>query len=194
VSKMQALFFFLVIISVAFAPYQNRDCVNREGKTIPCHVQYSALRFTGPLLRATIKNHHHTAIIGGDLQLDPEGYGCVLFFCGWQAGTPLKDPTCSWPGMSCGGDHLIAPGESKTVEMDFTQALDEASKTSGCCSKDGCCNLRGTATHSNAVDGQYAKIHMSFDCTLKKPYQCTVVEKVDENGNPIYEEEDLIAE
>jgi len=189
---MQALFFLLVIISVAFAPYTNQPCTSRDG-TGPCYVQYDELRFTGPLLRATIKNNYHTAIEGGDLTLIPEGYGCLAFFCAWQKGSTLKDPTCSWPGMSCPEKgNLIAPGESKTVEMDFTEALDEASATSGCCSHSGCCNLRGTAIHTNAQHNEYAKVFMSFSCTLKKPYEC-VVNKGDEEGNPIeVVEENLI--
>jgi len=192
---MQVLFFLLVIISLAFAPYTNQPCTRPNGSTGTCHVQYSELRFTGPLLRATIRNHHTQHIIGGELELRPEGYGCILFFCAWQPGTTLLDPTCSWPGMSCSGEgHLIAPGESKTVEMDFTEALIEAGGTSGCCSNDGCCNLRGTATHKNGPDGEYAKIYMSFSCTLRAPYQCTVTQFEDEEVNPIDVEENLIDE
>jgi len=186
---------FLVLISVAFAPYSNQPCTYRDGRTGPCHVQYSALRFTGPVLRATIKNTYNSPIMGGNLVLKPEGYGCILFFCAWQPGSELNDPTCTWPGMACSGENLIAAGESKTVEMDFTEALVEAGGTSGCCSNDGCCNLRGTAIHTNPQDGEYAKIFMSFSCTFKAPYLYTVSQfEEDEERNPIVVEENLIDE
>jgi len=130
--------------------------------------------------------------MGGDLHLAPHGYGCLFFFCSWQPGTPLHDPTCSWPGMSCSGQgHLIAPGESKTVEMDFTDALVEAGGTTGCCSRDGCCNLKGTATHSNPQHGEYAKLDLSFLCNFVPPYVCNVAQ-FDEEGNPIVVEENPI--
>jgi len=121
-------------------------------------------------------NHKEIAIIPGTLKMEPQGHGCFFGFCQWGDGTVTHDPTCSWPGMRCDQNtHILLPGESKEVFMDFTEALDSASGTTGCCSTDSSCgcNLRGLSTFNNARDGDYCKMYMWFQCNLNT-YVCSV--------------------
>eukprot|EP01123_Difflugia_compressa_P005955 TRINITY_DN18087_c0_g1_i1.p1 TRINITY_DN18087_c0_g1~~TRINITY_DN18087_c0_g1_i1.p1 ORF type:complete len:187 (-),score=31.64 TRINITY_DN18087_c0_g1_i1:22-582(-) len=140
-----------------------------------CPVQFDDMLFDGSILRATISQSSSTSLEAGQLTMTTEGHGCILFFCQWADGPTLDNPTCDWPGMTCSGNQLFAPGVTqKDVHMDFRTALDDAKATTGCCTEDSkCgCKLRGTATFRNS-GGEYSVVYIEFTCDFDK-YICTL--------------------
>mmetsp|Transcript_28710 Transcript_28710/g.31880 ORF Transcript_28710/g.31880 Transcript_28710/m.31880 type:complete len:175 (+) Transcript_28710:845-1369(+) len=165
-----------LIIAVAAVGFKNDPCNGGA-----CTVQFKSMRFAGSVLTAEIENTGSSPIDAGNLVMETEGYGCIVFLCMWGEGPTLDDPTCSWPGMNCQNGNLINGGETKVVTMDFEEALEEAKQTTGCCSVDRSCNatpgeagcmLRGLATFSNG-GGDYAKVFVEFTCDLSSN-ECTV--------------------
>jgi len=154
----------------------NVDCNDDD---VGCPVQFSSLTFKPgtAILSGKIVNSQSIAFKGGHLEMTTQGYGCVFIICKWADGPILDDPTCSWPGMDCDGETLVGPFGEKEIEIDFSLALVEASKQTGCCSNDKSCKktggtagcmMKGTATFSNDLNKEYAKVYIEITCDLKK--------------------------
>jgi hypothetical protein len=63
-----------------------------------------------------------------------QGYGCMLFFCGWQDGPVIDLPTCQYNGVQCDASgNILAPHQEATIVVDFVAAITQAKATSGCC-------------------------------------------------------------
>jgi len=167
----------LLILAVSLltvnASWEQRTCNGGS----ECAVRFSEMYFDGPVLHATITNQGDTQIKGGTLEMKTQGHGCIFIICQWANGPTLLDPTCSWPGFCspANPDVLLTPREKKDIQMDFTEALDEASQTTGCCTVErNCgCNLRGTATFTHPETQQYSVVYMEFNCNLNT-YVCSV--------------------
>jgi len=177
------LFFVLLVVLLPFISatgWKQNKCGNQD-----CQVQFKRVYFDKLLLRGTIVNTGSSIIQGGNLKMTTNGYGCILFFCSWSAGPILDDPACSWPGMGCDGESLLAPGEQKEIFMDFSEAINQAKATTGCCSVDNKCNdtppsnnagcmMKGTATFSNG-SGTYSSVSIEFSCDSKWT-TCTIAQ------------------
>jgi hypothetical protein len=57
----------------------------------------------------------------------------MLFFCGWQDGPVIDLPTCSFSGIECEGENILGPHDAKKLNVNFTEAVVTAGKTTGCC-------------------------------------------------------------
>jgi len=139
-----------------------------QGARGVCIVQFTALEFSGQVLYATARYQGSTAISTGALVMTTEGYGCVVFFCQWGKGPTLNDPMCSWPKMCAAPNTFFSGAGSRDLEMDFTEAINEAKKTSGCCTRNSSCGcmLRGYATFYDADNNEVSKVYMGFTCNF----------------------------
>eukprot|EP01125_Pyxidicula_operculata_P012944 TRINITY_DN4264_c0_g1_i1.p2 TRINITY_DN4264_c0_g1~~TRINITY_DN4264_c0_g1_i1.p2 ORF type:complete len:178 (-),score=36.55 TRINITY_DN4264_c0_g1_i1:600-1133(-) len=175
--------YLLVVLAVVVLSQAAQQC-NYEGKTQDCPVQLDNLKFDGLLLKGTLSNPAKVPVGDVRLVMKTEGYGCVLFFCGFAAGPTLDDPACSWPGLTCQKQDGVAVLYAKDagygtrdVEMDFTEAIKEAQATSGCCdvSSECGCQIRGTATFiDKSTNNEYGKVDLAFACNSAWT-TCTVV-------------------
>jgi len=157
--------FALVIAIVNAGFWEELHCNGGQ----ECRLQFKELQFQGTKLHMHVENIHDEPIRGGNTNMTTEGYGCVIFFCGWQAGPVINEETCTYPGVVCNGNYLVQGKEKKTVIVDFTKAVQQAKDTTGCCSVDSSCGcmIRGVAAMSNGEQGEYARVSMGFSCNFK---------------------------
>jgi len=185
---MQAAILCLLFVSSAIA-WKNLACKLPNGGTGPCPIQIQSMEFTGgtPNLAIKVKNTGAEEYVGGHLRMTTEGYGCILFFCSWQAGPTLLNTTCDWGFCHPNGVFLL-PHEEKTNSVNFTQAIIMAEKTTGCCTKNpecGDCILRGIATFLGVGNRELGVVEMSFFCDLKTRRNCKITFPVDAISPPV---------
>jgi len=167
--KLGLLCLVLAVLVVVFAEWTELYCnTNQE-----CQIKFTEPHFVGPVLHVDAHNTGTTALQGGRLVMETQGYGCILFICQWADGPVLDNATCDWGWCEDDGT-LLQPGQHKRFTMNFTEALIEANNTNGCCSRDReGNNLRGTSIFTN--NGlETAAVFMSFYCDIRNLGPCTL--------------------
>jgi len=163
---------FLALVAFTHA-WKNLPC-----RTGTCPVQITQMAFQDPKtahLTIGFDNKGNEEYKEGTLRIYTQGHGCVLFFCSWADGPLLNNATCDW-GI-CTDGVFLHPGEKKSADINFHDALATAHRTSGCCSPsndcDGCI-IKGEATWFSSSGAEIAKVEMGFFCTLSTRNGCRV--------------------
>jgi len=167
-------FFVFVCVIAANAGWSQLTCNGGQA----CQIQFRQMSFSGTDWHATIQNNG-PAEHEGQVHLQTQGYGCVLFFCSWVDGPEANNETCDFGSGVCNGGVFVGANEQKQITVPFLDFLVMAQDTSGCCSTDpsSSCNLGGVATfYRQGTNTELSRINMKFFCNLntRPPSNCRI--------------------